>query len=525
MSYITRLSQAVQADANNTSVANLSAGAYFIGLPTSTLGIVGIQVSMKTDQNCTVFIQQALGTVTGVGTVTTTNPGSVGTITGVGTKFLRDFAVGDQIFIAGEATHYIATITSDTVMTATAVFTTVAGAAYTFYPWDITDIYNYYAIEPFGITVQAINSYVRIKVVNFSASTTAYFRLQTCLCPIVEAVPRSLDVNGNFKIGSITDKFNFNSYNTPQGETRSVVPIRLVGAQFDLNGNSGVVDTNFWTPVVDATAQPGTIVQANGAVTLNSGTNAAAYSKLYSVRRARYIGGHSLRFRSNIRLGDTGTADNTRRWGIAYGATMPTITDGAWFQVSGTTFSIVTMLGTTPTVVSSGSFNGNLGASFSLTTNVTIYEIYWTNAAVYFVIGGLLLHKVNALTSTWAATMSPYVYMDNVNSNTLGGSVSMIVRNAVIHRLGPETSAPRYFYQHGANTGQVLKYGPGRLHRVVVNSNTGTTITLYDATSATNTLALINPNQITTLEYNIDFYNGLYLVSVGSTIDATIVYE
>jgi hypothetical protein len=80
-------------------------------------------------------------------------------------------------------------------------------------------------------------------------------------------------------------------------------------------------------------------------------------------------------------------------------------------------------------------------------------------------------------------------------------------------------------YQAGANTGQVLKYGPGSLHRVVCNKNTGTTITLYDALSATNPIGIIDPTSRDAIDYHLDFYTGLYLVTVGAGTDCTIVYE
>lgn len=59
MSYFKRIQQDVIADTNNSSVANLSATQTFTGLATSTLGIVGIQVSLKTDQDCVVYIDQS----------------------------------------------------------------------------------------------------------------------------------------------------------------------------------------------------------------------------------------------------------------------------------------------------------------------------------------------------------------------------------------------------------------------------------------------------------------------------------
>jgi len=66
--------------------------------------------------------------------------------------------------------------------------------------WDISDRYNYYPGFNFGITTQAISAYVRTKVRNLQDTSTSYLRLSTVLCPIVEAVPRTLSEEGNLKV-------------------------------------------------------------------------------------------------------------------------------------------------------------------------------------------------------------------------------------------------------------------------------------------------------------------------------------
>lgn len=465
MSYLNRLSQNVTADANNSSTGNLAASSTFTGTATSTLGVAGIQVSLKTDQNCTVYVEQS--------------PDSTN--------------------------------------------------------WDIVDTYNYYAsINNFGITVQAINSYVRVRVTNIGSSTTTYFRLQTALCPIVEAVPRSLDDNGHLltAVHAIQDEYGFGVENTPTGEMRMAEPVRLAGTSFDLNGNAGAVDTNFWTPT---TANGATVVQSNSQVILTSGTNSAGSAQLNTIRRARYIGGSSMVYRAVIQLGDTGTASNYRRWGVAYNSTMPgtpsitspTVvpTDGAYFQLNGTTFSIVTVKAGTSTVVNSGSFNGTLGGTYSPGTSATTYEIYWTNSKVYFTIGGKILHTVSATSSTWAATMSPYVYMDNVNTGNTT-SVTLSCRVATIRRLGKLETQSIYKNISGAAT-TICKYGPGRLNRITFNSATNGTATIYDNTAASGSLiATVTTNGLQGhVEYNLPFFNGLTIVTSAAGHNITAVYE
>ncbi len=60
MSYFKHIKQDVVADPNNSSMVNLAAAATFTGISTSTLGVVGLQVSLKTDQNLHTIDRQYL---------------------------------------------------------------------------------------------------------------------------------------------------------------------------------------------------------------------------------------------------------------------------------------------------------------------------------------------------------------------------------------------------------------------------------------------------------------------------------
>ena len=80
------MAQDVYADLNNTNSTNLASGATWAGDPTSTLGVVGLQWSLNTDQNCLVYIEQSSGSHTGLGTVATNG---TTTLTGTSTIFTR----------------------------------------------------------------------------------------------------------------------------------------------------------------------------------------------------------------------------------------------------------------------------------------------------------------------------------------------------------------------------------------------------------------------------------------------------
>ena len=594
MSYLQKFTQNVVTDPNNSSTGNLAQNAFFIGTPTSTLGVAGIQVCFKSDQNCTIWIDQSIGATTGVGTVTTTAASA--TITGsVSTKFTRDFKVGDQIMIAGETTHYILSITSDTVMTATTTFSGAVGAAYTFYPWDQIDQYTYIASTGnFGITIQAVNAYERVRVTNIGSTTTAVFRLETVLCPVVEALPRSLDENGNLKVAMGTDDYAFDSQNTPQGEQRIVEPVRLAGVSYD--GNT--IDPNF---IVSGASGTGASVTQAGQLIIASGTANAARAYVYTVRKARYVGGCCNRYRGIKRI-DAGTANNTRTWGVGlisnylltissatvvagdiytnnsqmftifvsgtvtsavvYGTGNPgastqtytrvsgtgpstltgstftanyQVTDGCWFQYSGTTFGIRVMAGgalVTGGTIDTGSFNGNLGASYTPTgSSVATYEIYYTNSTVIFAIGNIILHTFTLPSGLYTNSKIMHAFADSLNSGT-ATSVSIYSRSATIYRLGKLETERKYFNITTAAT-NILKYGPGRLYNVIVNDNNQNagTVTIYDGIGAAGpkiatigtvkSAATISPAGAT---YDIPFNNGLTIVN-SLAQDITVSYE
>ena len=106
----------------------------------------------------------------------------------------------------------------------------------------------------------------------------------------------------------VKDQYGFAAENTPMDELRVAEATRLVGTV--LNGTT--IDSNFWTSTL---ANNGTATQGNNQIVLGSSTTNNGSSILQSVRTARYVASISNRFRAQVQLGDTGVADNTRRWG------------------------------------------------------------------------------------------------------------------------------------------------------------------------------------------------------------------
>jgi hypothetical protein len=451
------IQQDVIADPNNSSSANITAGATFTGTSTSTLGIVGIQVSIKTDRDCTVYVDQS---------------------------------------------------------------PTDSGAP----NWDITDTYNYTSsLGGASWTTQAVNSYVRVRVKNITSANTTYLRLQTCLCPIVEAVPRSLSTDGRLKTQTtITDVYGFGMEMTPFNELRVAQSIKLAGTVFI----GATLDTNF---ISINTTGTGAVTQGQGQMTLATGGGANGYSEAFSVRRGRFVAGNSNMAKEVVQIPDSGTTNNKRRWGIGDlpGSGNYTLTDGAYFKIDGTTFSVNTLRGSVETQVASGSFNGNYGTSYTVDNLYHVYEIYYSQYKVYFSLDGKLLHTVDANSAPWTNTVTLYVGMDNTNYNGSTTNVTMQCESLSIHRLGVLVSAPIYKHISTATT-TVLKYGAGTLHRIILGNPTNNDITLYDNTGGSGSIiGIIRPSTVSTpfeLDYEIDFYTGLTIVTAG-TPDLTVVYE
>jgi len=447
----TNVNQSVLVDNNNSYITNLTAGQIYVGTASSTLGVAGIQVSLKTDQNCTVWVEQS-------------PDGTSGT-------------------------------------------------------WDISDEYKYVTrIDNFGITVQAVNSFVRVRVKNLSTATTTYFRLQTCLCPVVEAVPRSLDEHGHFKVAikCMSDLYTeTDSWIGSSHELHASPMTRLIGTSFE----GTTKDTNFWT---ESNTGTGSVTQGSGTVTLATGATANSTSQYQTVRVGRRVGGNENVCRIFARMGDTGTANNIRNWGAF------TVTDGFFFQLNGTTLNIVSRLNSSDTPVAQISWNQN--NIFTMDTNFHLYEIRLWAFAIYFYIDGVLVHQLIPTTTLFSRTINLPVTFQNNNSGGSTSNVSMIAETGYIIRCGNLQTESIYKNINTATT-TICKYGAGRLHSLVINSPTPATITLYDNTSATapiiGVITVATANDAYSIPYNCPFNTGLtILTNISSgTLDITAIYE
>jgi hypothetical protein len=316
----------------------------------------------------------------------------------------------------------------------------------------------------------------------------------------------------------LSDQYGWSADCTPNSELIVTNKMRLVGAIF----NGTTVDPNFWT----ATVSTGTVTQVSSELVLTSGTANAHYAKVHSVRRANWITGTINKFRCQMRI-ESSDNDITLRVGVGYGATMPTITDGAYFKIVGSTISVNTMANTSETSVASGDFNGTYAAP--TLTNMNIFEIIYGIQKVHFIINNVIVHTATFATTHWTSnTVNFHIFADVINTGD-SSAVKYIFRMMNISRIGSMITKPTYKHISGNAATYILKYGGGVLHKVLFNNTSGTSLTIYDDSAATagKEMAVITTATaaLGSWNYECPFFNGLTIVTVGNSLDATIVYE
>jgi len=290
---------------------------------------------------------------------------------------------------------------------------------------------------------------------------------------------------------------------------------RLVGSNFD----GATKDTNFWT---EAVANGGLVTQS-GEIELNTRTGASVVAdgtaQYNSVRSARFVVGSALMFAGIFKFVTAGTANNVRRMG-AYDTN-----DGFYFELDGTTFSVGSRKSTSDTLVSSGSFNGAYGTTWTpTTTDYYKFDIEWIPLGAIFYVNGQILHKWVAGHLTNRMTLP--IRFENNNSAGQDAEVAFDCLGVVIMRYGPLITNPTYYHLSGDAATHLLKVGAGVLQRMVLNNTTGTSLTLYDGVSAGGiVIGVITSKVVGAWQYDLPFSNGLTIVTVGNGLDATVIYE
>jgi hypothetical protein len=528
------ITQGVTVPAGNSSSVNLASGATWAGTPVSTLGVVGLQWNLNTDQNCTLYSEESEGSHTGIGTVATA--GST-TLTGTNTTFIRSFVVGDTISVSGETDRVVATIVSDLELTVTSAFsTTDSGLSFTHYHWDISYHFHfkYKAMEKGdGETVQATMAYWRLRVVNEGLATTTFFRVSGVLCPIATPLPSSLSDNSRLKTETtITGRVNSerHAWVNPTNE-QAISPVyRMVGTNFD----GSTLDTNFWT---DGSLLDGSVVQAGGEIDLHTdvaaGGTAASSAKYTSVRKARFVAGSAMIFEGGFNFKTAYTASNIRRVG-AYTtlATINTPVDGFYFELSNAAFSVNSRANSgTVSSVASGSFNGEMGVSWAPTVN-TYYKlgIEYTPLAAFFYVNGQLLHKKAGAHQSYFMTLPITIECLNTSGTT---DVSFESVGIYIARQGELATNQTSKYITGIST-TVCKRGAGVVKGIIITGVVDdVVINFYDGDTTGDTLLWSSGDIQAKTDYQpipVDFFgmpfnDGLTVDIITQVCNVLVVYE
>jgi len=392
---------------------------------------------------------------------------------------------------------------------------------------DVTDSFLYNFIRGnFGTTVQAVSAYYRIRVTNTCPANATTVRLATFLCPIAEPLPRSLDADGNSRsaIYRVQDHFGNNWRINTLGCADVNQPYRLVGSNFGTTAEG--IDANFWTASTSGTGATASIATA-GVCSLKSTSSGAGYAQIVTVRRGRFIYTSPHRCRMRVRIPTLSIAGTTYTWGAYTVTSAPTPYEGFVWSVDAANVLTLNCYsgGAVVATATNGAFNG-VASYVVLDTNVHSYDILYSMGAITFVIDDV---KIHTFTPTTVQLSGTYILPVMAACVGTGTQAQLDVWAGAIARLGRDESSAIAKHIAGANAGVLLKSGAGRLQRLVINaSSAATTVSIYDALSAANSLALIVAPAATTpvtLDYHMDFYTGLWVVTVGGPTDVTFILE
>lgn len=384
--------------------------------------------------------------------------------------------------------------------------------------WDISDMFTVYAGIGNGSTAQLVSSYYRIRVTNNGPAATTVFRLITIAVPIINPLPRTLDNYGHLQTSvRLTQDLSGNKiYYSPHGEQLSVPTVNQIGQIF----SDTQLDTTRWTASVGT---GGSATESNGYLTIATGTTANNTVSVQSNDVAQLIGGQVCKFSTSVLIPDTGIANNTRRGG-AYNST-----DGAFYELNGTTFRVVHRKGGVDTQIDNGSFNGQLGPTIQLDTNMHSWQIVYHAEGVQWYLDSILLHEYDA-TAIWYNNVHLPITFENNNSGGSTTNVTLNVAHASTLRLGDPNPQPYGTFLQNAQT-TILRSGPGSLMSILCSAIANNAqVQLYDGLSAAGTLIWDSgPFGAQTVPFGfsfagIAFNTGLTIVITG-TINVLTMYR
>ena len=200
----------------------------------------------------------------------------------------------------------------------------------------------------------------------------------------------------------------------------------------------GLVNSTFYatTSITDnyTTANTGsattTVTLNDGFAVLASGTTNPSTAQITSKDFCTYNGIGELMFLNGLRAPQAGVAGCIRRWGGYDG------TNGYFFEDNAGVFTVVGIKGGTRTAVASGSFNGLLGATYTLDQNSHFFQILMTGGRVVFMVDQVALHTLAtpAGVTTTSGSLNLPIRVEVVSTQVV--NMTLELRGQNIGRLG-----------------------------------------------------------------------------------------
>lgn len=210
---------------------------------------------------------------------------------------------------------------------------------------------------------------------------------------------------------------------------------RLIAQRYTVLSDS-IADgmATFWT---HTTANGGSNTVSVGEGLIQTSTDVLGSAQISSTAPA-YFPGQVAWLNSAIRLGDTGSVGNVRRWG-AFTVSGTTPQDGFGYELDGTTLNAVTWKAGVATTVASTSWSKFATAPFTLDTNYHSFEIRWTANGANFYVDNVLRHSASGGATAITTTLNFPITIQSINSS--GATNRLIaVRNIGLGRFGqPDT--------------------------------------------------------------------------------------
>lgn len=529
--------QAVVADPVNVSTANLAVGATWTGIWTSRLGVAGYQVTLYSDQNCTLYIDQ----VARIGWQPVTDEYDYNALKGAFSVTIQTVSNLIRLRVKNVGSN-----TTTTLQVAGTLCPTVEALPRSLDEngylktavYELTDEFGYkIKSDPMG-ALRTEQPYRLVGAAFTNTGLDANYWLNSsngtgaAVTPgngLVTLTSTSTGPGYAELITSKTARFVFAHPHLYRGILRK--PNLVVPNTECAWGAYTVARTTIAAGSNGASLPQATINVASTAVNLTTGSVAFPSSGTIYVTTA--AGVQTVTYTGVTGTSFTGCSGGTGA--MATGGLVQFVrpVDGFYFSYSaaGVLSVRTTNQGVVTWSAASGTFNGDV-STYILNTDMHAFEILHFLGSAKFLIDNVAIHTFAPTTVPMTSTCSlpTTVTVTNLSAGGAQTQTQLEVWASMILRLGRDMTAPVWRYIRGVNAGVTLKNGPGRLKSVTVNgSATGSAVSLYDATSATNPIALIaitaNNMQPFTMTYDVDFNVGLFVVTAVATTDVTIIYE